>query len=419
MSKYLIDRLTKSTKFVISSGGKGTKFGMRDLPALNMKNNYHIGNDYNTPVGTKLYAPCDGIVLRTRRVGNANDYGNQIFFYMEDYGYTLHLAHLSDIGPIEDKTLKEGDYLGATGNTGKSTGPHLHLGVAKGRKLNAEKGTYGDGTWVDPSTFYIQDKPEPKGKEVIVNGILHRDSAGSGPGKTLNNHKGRITREAKGAKFPYHIDSLGWVSAEAIGEKADKPTPAPVAPKPVAPKPDTVKIAGKIKLFVASTGTDTYPVPSKDKITNVKESTVDVIDRKNGRTLVRVPRFSPTDVWLDDSVVKGSNPVAPKPVAPKPVAPAPTKNEYGQNVKVGDTIDFSMLYTSVNGGTKFVATSTGSNQNISRRYIATRKVNGKDVQVYRAKVGKIYPKSSGYPNAYEVLTENGAILGRVNPINTY
>lgn len=82
-----------------------------------------------------------------------------------------------------------------------------------------------------------------------------------------------------------------------------------VAPKPIAPKPQPqfkrVKFGGKVRLFVNSTGNATFPAPSVNKYTNVKSRTVNVIDRKNGRTLVRVPTFRPTDVWLNDSDVKG------------------------------------------------------------------------------------------------------------------
>lgn len=163
MSKYIIDRVTKSTKFIISNGGDGTKFGWRDLSDLGgEKKNYHIGNDYNTPVGTNLYAPCGGEFLLTKRLGNSSDYGNQIYFYMKDYGNTLHLAHLNDIAHLEGKSIKEGTYIGATGNTGLSSGPHLHLGVARGRKTDNYKGGYGDGTWVNPSTYYLDKKPAPK-----------------------------------------------------------------------------------------------------------------------------------------------------------------------------------------------------------------------------------------------------------------
>ena len=57
--------------------------------------------------------------------------------------------------------------------------------------------------------------------EVMVNGRLHRDSYGSGPGKTLAGYRGRISLIREGRPFPYHVASpsggaLGWVRAECV-----------------------------------------------------------------------------------------------------------------------------------------------------------------------------------------------------------
>ena len=90
---------------------------------------------------------------------------------------------------------------------------------------------------------YIQPKPEPKpttvkvGDRVIVNGVLHRDSAGNGAGQTVSNLEAVISRVNAGAVAPYHVGQLGWVKPEAI--KA----PAPVVSQPAAPqRVHTVKV---------------------------------------------------------------------------------------------------------------------------------------------------------------------------------
>lgn len=74
-------------------------------------------------------------------------------------------------------------------------------------------------------------KPQPDGfkvgDKVIVSGVVHRDSAGNGPGRELNNHNGKITRIVLGAKAPYHIDTQGWVFPPSIGAAA----PEPVKPR--------------------------------------------------------------------------------------------------------------------------------------------------------------------------------------------
>ena len=61
------------------------------------------------------------------------------------------------------------------------------------------------------------------GSEVIVNGRLHRDSYGSGPGKTLANYRGQVNFVNQKGSHPYHIISpsggwLGWVTAGGIQE---------------------------------------------------------------------------------------------------------------------------------------------------------------------------------------------------------
>lgn len=60
-----------------------------------------------------------------------------------------------------------------------------------------------------------------RGSKVVVNGVLHRNSAGSGPGATERNATRKISLIAKGAKYPYHVTTLsggarGWVKASAV-----------------------------------------------------------------------------------------------------------------------------------------------------------------------------------------------------------
>lgn len=59
-----------------------------------------------------------------------------------------------------------------------------------------------------------------KGDKVILNGYLYRDSAGNGKGAKKKNYKGTITIVVKGARKPYHIDSIGWVAESDIKKEA-------------------------------------------------------------------------------------------------------------------------------------------------------------------------------------------------------
>ena len=83
---------------------------------------------------------------------------------------------------------------------------------------------------------YVQPKPKPKpaavkvGDKVVVNGVLHRDSAGNGAGQTVSNLEAVISRVNAGAAAPYHVGQLGWVKHDAIKPAAVIVTP-PAAPE--------------------------------------------------------------------------------------------------------------------------------------------------------------------------------------------
>lgn len=81
----------------------------------------HNGTDIAVPVGTPIQAPQDGVVSRT---GSDNMNGN---FVVVKTGNEENLfLHLSKIGVSNGQQVKKGQVIGLSGNTGKSTGPHLH-----------------------------------------------------------------------------------------------------------------------------------------------------------------------------------------------------------------------------------------------------------------------------------------------------
>jgi murein DD-endopeptidase MepM/ murein hydrolase activator NlpD len=81
----------------------------------------HNGTDFPVPVGTPIKAPEDGVV---KKVGSDNMNGNHVVI---SSGKNEHwLLHLSKINVSNGQTVKQGDVVGLSGNTGRSTGPHLH-----------------------------------------------------------------------------------------------------------------------------------------------------------------------------------------------------------------------------------------------------------------------------------------------------
>ncbi|MDE6269955.1 MAG: M23 family metallopeptidase [Muribaculaceae bacterium] len=99
-------------------------YGYRSDPVYGT-GKFHEGMDYSAHIGTPVYATGDGVVTEA---GWNSGYGNMIVI---DHGfrYTTRYAHLSEMKVRPGQTVKRGDFIGRVGNTGKSTGPHLHYEV--------------------------------------------------------------------------------------------------------------------------------------------------------------------------------------------------------------------------------------------------------------------------------------------------
>jgi murein DD-endopeptidase MepM/ murein hydrolase activator NlpD len=99
-------------------------FGNRIDPFTGLKD-FHPGIDISTPIGTKVLAPADGVVISC---GEKGAYGNAI---QVDHGYDIvtRYGHLSGFNVKPGQRVHRGDVLGFVGSTGRSTAPHLHYEV--------------------------------------------------------------------------------------------------------------------------------------------------------------------------------------------------------------------------------------------------------------------------------------------------
>ena len=90
----------------------------------------HEGIDLSVPIGTSVFSPVDGVVTRvdTDGVGRGEVNGNAVL--MRGAGLSWAFLHLSLVGVAAGQAVVRGQFLGLTGDTGKATGPHLHLMVA-------------------------------------------------------------------------------------------------------------------------------------------------------------------------------------------------------------------------------------------------------------------------------------------------
>jgi Peptidase family M23 len=89
--------------------------------------NGHRGLDLSMVEGTELYSPVDGVVKKIVDYGSEN-LGKGIFIETDDHK-TVIMGHLSDFKVSEGVRVSEGDLVALSGNTGRSTGGHLHLGL--------------------------------------------------------------------------------------------------------------------------------------------------------------------------------------------------------------------------------------------------------------------------------------------------
>lgn len=123
----------------ISSG-----FGTRDRPNARATRN-HLGLDYAVAVGTNVYAPAGGTIKNVTDGGNC---GNGLRIAHAD-GFETAYCHLQSVTVTAGQTVGAGCLIGKSGNTGNSTGPHLHFEIH-----DMSRGTSAAATAINPTTFF-------------------------------------------------------------------------------------------------------------------------------------------------------------------------------------------------------------------------------------------------------------------------
>lgn len=114
---------TKPTKAPIQGViSLASGFGERTDP-MNFASSFHPGVDFRATIGTPFFAAAGG---RVTQVSVSPEYGNQVIVD-HGHGFMTRYAHAQRIVAKQGVLVKQGDMLGTTGNTGKSTGPHLHF----------------------------------------------------------------------------------------------------------------------------------------------------------------------------------------------------------------------------------------------------------------------------------------------------
>ncbi|MEU1807075.1 M23 family metallopeptidase [Streptomyces sp. NPDC019937] len=119
----------------------GAPFGL----AGNLWAHNHSGQDFVVPSGTSVRAVHTGVVVKAGPYGAGDGpaYGNAIVVKHDDNTYSQY-AHLSRIDVRIGQSVTTGQHIGLSGNTGNTTGPHLHFEI---------RTTPNYGSAVGPLTF--------------------------------------------------------------------------------------------------------------------------------------------------------------------------------------------------------------------------------------------------------------------------
>lgn len=126
-------------------------FGMRIHPIYRIKK-MHNGMDFVAPVGTPIYATADGTISIASN--SYYGYGKYVkIIHNNDYQTTY--GHMHTINVKKGQLVKRGDIIGTVGNTGLSTGNHLHYEVIYKNRF------------VDPINYYFHDLTPSQYQEMI------------------------------------------------------------------------------------------------------------------------------------------------------------------------------------------------------------------------------------------------------------
>ena len=147
---------TYTTKILKGSWKVSSPWGRRDLNGDGDTNDlyeYHRGVDFATPIGIHCLAPDAGRVIFNRLDQHRGKY---IVIRTHKDGMYYFYNHLNTVHVKENQEVKGGQHVADTGNSGYSTGAHLHLGVAN--KLSS--GWFISSDWVDPYKYTVQTQAQ-------------------------------------------------------------------------------------------------------------------------------------------------------------------------------------------------------------------------------------------------------------------
>jgi murein DD-endopeptidase MepM/ murein hydrolase activator NlpD len=140
----LRDDLYRSTPSIYPTFGRiSSGYGKRINP-LTRKPDYHYGVDLANQTGTPIYATADGVVAKTTRTKKMGRY----IKLRHEFGFETVYGHLSRILVKAGQEVQKGQIIGEMGNTGDSTGPHLHYEVHRYNRYR------------NPAQYFVKEKED-------------------------------------------------------------------------------------------------------------------------------------------------------------------------------------------------------------------------------------------------------------------
>ena len=135
-----------------------SKYGRRNIEGHNNASKDHKGIDFALKIGTEIYAPSNAIVSLVRPSTSKEGSGNYIQLD-HSIGFTSSYSHLSKFFVKQGQIIRKGDLIGLSGNSGRSTGPHLHYEIKHNKRH------------VDPLPMYLFEPGGDVSALRIVDGV--------------------------------------------------------------------------------------------------------------------------------------------------------------------------------------------------------------------------------------------------------
>jgi murein DD-endopeptidase MepM/ murein hydrolase activator NlpD len=138
-----------------------SSFGSRMHPIHKVKKK-HAGIDFSAKIGTPVYATADGTVMKAE--AKFTGYGKSLEID-HGFGYRTRYAHMKGFAVKKGQAVKRGDLIGYVGNTGLSTGPHLHYEV------------FVNDVAVDPRRYFFSGLTAAEYENIIELATYHKSLA--------------------------------------------------------------------------------------------------------------------------------------------------------------------------------------------------------------------------------------------------